>query len=64
MKCDFNTVYQCHQKGKDVNKTPFFLHCEETEAKAIRWLSENGGGIYRNILHNFDMEVMPTRKIK
>ena len=25
-----------------------------TEAETIKYLQENGGGIYRNILHNFD----------
>ena len=28
-----------------------------TELEAIKWLENNDGGIYRNILHNFDCKI-------
>lgn len=34
-----------------------------TEALTIIWLEENGGGTYRNILHNFEYEIEPKEKI-
>ena len=32
----------------------------KTEAKTIEYLQNNGGGIYRNILHNFDCIIKST----
>jgi hypothetical protein len=52
-----DTIYQCCKQGKDVNETPQKVHCEPTQALAIEWLKKNGGGIYRNILHNFQFYV-------
>ena len=57
--CLMGTIYQCCIQMKDVNKTPQEVHCEPTEALAIEWLQENGGGIYRNALHNFRFYVEP-----
>ena len=54
-----STVYQCCKQGKDVNKTLTVIHCADTEREAIEWLEKNDGGIYRNILHNFQFYVAP-----
>jgi len=54
-----DTIYQCCKQGKDVNETPQKVHCEPTQALAIEWLKKNGGGIYRNVLHNFQYYVGP-----
>jgi len=51
------TIYQCCQKGKDVNKTLSVVKYAKTEEEAIEYLENNGGGIYHNTLHNFKMEV-------
>jgi len=55
------TVYQCCRQGKDVNKILQPIHCEPTQADAIKWLEANGGGIYRNILHNIQFYISPMR---
>ncbi len=55
------TIYQCCRKGKDVENTPLPVHCEPTQVEAIKWLEENGGGIYRNILHNIQFTVNPHK---
>jgi hypothetical protein len=55
-----STIYECCKQGKDVNKTQQEVHCEPTEALAIEWLEKNGGGIYKNVLHNFEFYVAPN----
>lgn len=52
-----DTIYECCKRLTDVNKTLKVAHCSDTEAEAIRWLEEHGGGVYRNALHRFEMEV-------
>jgi hypothetical protein len=52
------TIYQCCRIGKDVNKTLEPIHCEPTGELAVLWLENNGGGVYRNILHNFQYPVL------
>lgn len=47
------TVYQCFQKG-------YLTHSAKTERGALVWLSENGGGTYKNALHAFKFEVKPN----
>ena len=47
-----DTVYQCFQKS-------YLVHSAKTERGTLVWLSENGGGIYKNILHAFKSEVKP-----
>ena len=54
------TIYHCCQQGKDVNKTLSVVHYADTEALAIKWLEQHGGGIYRNSLHNFQFRVDPV----
>ncbi len=34
-------------------------YCGDTEEETIEWLEKNGGGMYRNIIHNFQFEVKP-----
>lgn len=53
-----STIYQCLKR--DVRYTPPLMsvkHEAATEREAIAWLEQNGGGIYRNLLHSFDCEV-------
>jgi len=56
------TIYQCCKCGKDVNKTLSVVHCADTEAEALKWLEDNGGGVYRNILHRIKFEVKAVDK--
>lgn len=35
-----------------------------TEDDIIEWLENNGGGIYRNILHGFDCVIKPLPSTK
>ena len=53
------TVYECHKELKDVNKTTRLVHYADTQAQAVEWLEKNGGGVYKNTLHNFSMTVRP-----
>jgi len=58
------TIYKCCKQGKDVNKTLQVIHEAATEELAIEWLEKNGGGIYKNILHNFQFYVEPKNHLK
>ena len=51
------TIYECCKQDNDVNKTLLLIHNAKTEKEAINWLEQNGGGIYRNILHGFQFYV-------
>ena len=51
---DMETIYQCLQVKNDHMQV---VNCEKTEKLAISWLEKNGGGIYRNVLHNFEFNV-------
>lgn len=55
------TIYQCCQKGKDVNQSLSITHYADTEKEAITFLENNGGGVYRNTLHNFQFTVHPEK---
>lgn len=46
------TIYQCYQNGR-------LVHSPDTEGAALQWLSENGGGIYQNVLHHVAFPVEP-----
>jgi len=59
-----STIYHCCKKGKDVNKTLSIIHEAATEKEAIAWLEQKGGGVYRNILHNFSFYVEPKLRRK
>ena len=48
------TIYQCLQVK---NGHMQVVNCEKTEKLAISWLKKNGGGVYKNILHNFKFNV-------
>ena len=54
-----STIYECYKNGKDVNKSLQLVHHAQTEALAIEWLEKNGGGNYKNVLHNFQFYVTP-----
>ncbi len=44
------TIYHCIQG-------PSVARYADTETEAVKWLEGNGGGVYRNSLHRFDMPV-------
>jgi len=57
------TIYQCKQEARK-NCTPRqwdIVHEATSERDAIKWLEQNGGGTYCNILHNFQMKVLSDR---
>ena len=45
-------IYKAYQTGKLVYQAP-------TERELIEWLETHGGGIYKNVLHKFQMGVNP-----
>lgn len=51
------TIYHCCKRIKGVPEYLDIVHYANTEAEAIKWLENNGGGIYKNDLHNFQFEV-------
>ena len=57
------TVYQCIKP--DTRYIPAHMvvvHEADSQLDAIEWLENNGGGVYRNLLHNFDMTVNPKQE--
>ena len=46
------TIYQCWQKGK-------LKYSPNTAEAALQWLSDNGGGLFKNDLHKYQFEVKP-----
>ena len=51
------TIYRCLQTN--TNGTMEIKHEASTEIGALSWLSQNGGGVYHNILHKFKLKVNP-----
>ena len=52
------TCFQCYKIDQRYNPVLRTLVYEaDSEHKAIEYLKENGGGIYKNILHNFEVLV-------
>lgn len=45
-----NTIYECSQKG-------VVVYSGDTEEDAVNWLEQNGGGLFKNILHNYQYTV-------
>lgn len=55
-----DTIYQCIKPDARYKPTLMnIVHKARTAAEAIEWLENNGGGVYRNLLHQFDMAVAP-----
>ena len=55
-----DTIYQCIKPDTRYKPTVMVVvHKARTAAEAIEWLENNGEGVYRNLLHNFDMTVAP-----
>lgn len=57
-------IYECWSKRFEdhINIQPpsfrYKYECSQpTETEAIKWLEDNGGGMYKNILHGFQMKV-------
>lgn len=50
--CQESSIYHCIQKG-------VVVYTPNTEQGALQWLSDNGGGIYKNTLHQYQFEVKP-----
>jgi hypothetical protein len=58
-----STIYECLRKDKRYIPTKYILlYNAPSEKEAIEYLEQNGGGIYRNILHRFEMEVKSNNK--
>ena len=54
-----NTIYECLQnKPGYIPEQWELVYNASTEKEAIEWLELNGGGIYRNILHQFNCKVL------
>lgn len=52
------SIYQCIKKdNRYIPPLARIVYEAATEEEAIEWLEKNGGGVYRNILHNFDCEI-------
>lgn len=52
------SIFQCLTKDdRYVPPVLTVVHEAESEVAAISWLEKNGGGIYKNLLHNFSMKV-------
>jgi len=43
-------------------KANITLRIEHLQAEAATWLEMNGGGIYRNVLHNLEFHVLPIKR--
>jgi hypothetical protein len=59
-----STVYHCCKRLKDVNGTLDVVHYANSEKEAVEWLENNGGGVYKNTLHNFEMNVAPLLPVR
>lgn len=53
---DKQTIYKCFQDGREVFNA-------DSDKHAMKWLSENGGGILKNVLHGFSIPVKKGEKI-
>lgn len=57
------TIYQCLQidnrYSPPIKKVVFEA---ASEVGAIDWLEQNGGGVYKNILHNFEFTVKANKE--
>lgn len=57
------TIYHCLKKDNRYSPPCLTLVYEApTERDAIEWLEKNGGGVYKNILHNLSFVVLPKTK--
>jgi len=59
MDVSLKTTYECCTEGKDVNRTLSVIHYANSSSEALLWLENNGGGVYRNTLHNYQFHVKP-----
>ena len=51
------TVHECCVMGKDVNRSLSVVHYANSSSDAMSWLENNGGGVYKNVLHNYQFYV-------
>lgn len=52
------TIYQAYKVDKRYIPSKYTLvYCGQTEKDVIEWLENNGGGVYRNVLHRFEYYV-------
>ena len=59
------TVYQCIKPdSRYIPKRMAVVHEADTQLEAIEWLENNGGGVYRNLLHCYDMTINNTELSK
>lgn len=52
-----NTIYEAHQPIDN----PSFIRCFDSEREVMRFLENNGGGWYKNILHRFECKIKPNK---
>lgn len=53
-----HTIHHClSYDNKTTPPTRKLTYEADTEQEAIRYLEKNGGGLYRNILHNLEYKV-------
>ena len=56
-------IYQAIQEDKRYIPTRKTVLKEfPTQAEAIKWLEENGGGIFRDILNNLECRISPKKQ--
>ena len=56
-----STVYKCIKPDTRYIPTQMnVVYQAQTQKEAIEWLENNGGGIYKNVLHGFQYEVKPN----
>jgi hypothetical protein len=57
------TIYHCLIKDESTTPAQYqLIHEASTEQEAMDFLEQRGGGIYRNILHNFDCLIFSKEK--
>ena len=56
-----HTIYHCLTiDNKTVPPTRVLTYEADTHLEAVHYLENNGGGLYRNILHNLEYMVSPN----
>lgn len=52
-------IYQCIKRDEKCVPPRNIIACEKpTQREAIKWLEENGGGVFRDILSNVEFRVV------
>jgi hypothetical protein len=55
-----NTIHEAYTvDDKTIPKTLKLVFCGDTLQETADYLAKNGGGVYKNVLHNFQYRVKP-----